>query len=130
IALRSVQLVGVLVGRRDQLAAAVDDESRSGAPDLELRQEAREPGVFDDDGEDALPLLVDIDRTGKGNRWPLAGRMVHDLEPLRLPGRQPGLEPGAIGDAKIGRLETAIGEFDIAGHHLVLVDAWLAALLG
>ena len=31
---------------------------------------------------------------------------------------------------KAGRLETAIGEFDVAGHHVILVDAALAGMIG
>ena len=83
LAVRGMQLVGVLVGRCDQFAAAVEDEGRSGASDLELREETRKPRVFDDDGKDALTLLVDVDRSGKGDRRTLADRMVEDPEPLR-----------------------------------------------
>src|SRR4051812_17714915 len=106
-----MKLVGILVRRSDQFAAAIDDEGGPGAPDLELRQEARESGVFDDDGQNALPLLINVDRARIGNRWPLAGWMVQHPEPLRPVRCEPGLEPGPIGEAEIGRLEATIGEF-------------------
>ncbi len=100
VAARRMEFVGRLVRRRDEFSAIIDDERSPRSPDLELRQEAREPRILDDDGQNALPLLVDVDRPRERDRRPLAGRMVHHPEPLRIIGRQPVLEPGLIGDAE------------------------------
>lgn len=62
-----MQLISVLVRCRDEIAIAVEDESRSRTSDLELREKTREPGIFDDDGKHALALLVDVDRPCKGD---------------------------------------------------------------
>ncbi len=111
------------------LAATVDDEGGPRAPDLELRQEARKPGIFDDDRQDALALLIDVDRPRERDRRPLAGGMVRHPEPLRLVRAEPGLEPGLIGNAERGRLEAAVGELDVAGHHVIFIDAALAGMI-
>ena len=125
-----MQFVGLLVGRRDQLAAAVEDKRGSGASDLELGKKMREPGIFDDDREDALPLLINVDRTRKRDRRTLPDRMVEDLEPLRSLGPHAGLEPGLVDDAKIGRHELALFEFDVAWNHRIFVDPALAGMIG
>src|SRR5437764_10787089 len=108
-----MQFVGVLIRRGHEFASAIEDECGSGMPDLELRQKTREPRVFDDNGKNALPLLIDVDWTGKCDRRLFAGRMVADLEPLGLLGLDSSLEPGPLGDPEIGRLESAIGAFDV-----------------
>ncbi len=73
-----------------------------------------EPGIFDDDREDALPLLVNIDRTRKRDRRTLPDRMVQHLEPLRSLGPHAGLEPGLVDDAKVAGYELALFELDIS----------------
>src|ERR1700761_5214502 len=109
-----MQFVRLLIWRRNQFAAVVEDKGGAGAPNLELGKKIREPAIFDDDGEDALPLLIDIDRARECDRGTLPDRMVEDLEPLRSPGGHGGLEPGLIHDVEIGRHELAFFEFDIS----------------
>src|ERR1700726_2529113 len=90
----------------------------------------REPGIFDDDGEDALPLLINVDRTCKRDRRTLPDRMVHPLEPLRSFGPHAGLEPSLVDDAEIGWHELALFEFDVARNHRIFVDPALAGMIG
>src|SRR6516162_3095375 len=125
-----MDFVGILVRRRDKLAAAVEDECRPGASDLELREEMRKARVFDDDRKDALTFLVNIDRSRIGDRWTLPDRMVDNLEPLRLLGGQASLEPSLVADVKASRLEAAVLKLDVARDHLILIDAALTGMVG
>src|ERR1700739_3552735 len=125
-----MHFVGLLIWRRNQLATVVEDEGGAGAPNLELGKKIREPAIFDDDGEDTLPLLIDIDRACECDRWTLPDRMVKGLEPLRSPGPHRGLEPGLVGDMEIGRHELALFEFDISRNDRIFVDPTLAGMIG
>src|SRR5262249_56113956 len=102
-----MQFVGILGRPRDKLAAAVEDECRPGASDLELREKMRKAGVFDDDRKDALTFLVNIDRSHIGDRWTLPDRMVENLEPLWFLAGQPRLEPCLVPAIKTIHLEPA-----------------------
>jgi hypothetical protein len=57
-----VNLVGVAIRRRDHCAVPIKNEGRSRFADRKLRQEFREPRVFDDDAENALTFAIDVDR--------------------------------------------------------------------
>src|SRR3954469_17303287 len=125
-----MQFVGIVVRRRNELSGTVEDERCSSAPDFELSEEPREPGIFDDYRKHALPLLIDVDRTRKSNGRTLADRMVRLPEPFGILGLDSGLEPIRLGDAEVGRLETTIGEFDIPRHHIIFVDPALTGMIG
>src|SRR3974390_2438115 len=116
-----MDFVGILVRRRDKLAAAVEDECRPGASDLELREEMRKAGVFDDDRKDALTFLVNIDRSRIGDRWTLPDRMVENFEPLWLLGGQAGLETCLVHDVKASRLEATELKLDGARDHPIFI---------
>src|ERR1700758_1622570 len=102
-----MQLIRVLVGSRDQLTTAIEDEGGAGAPDFELREEMRQPGVFDHDRQHALALLVNIDRTCERDRRTLPDRMVDHPGPLRSLGLHPIRKPRLVHDAKIRWHESA-----------------------
>ena len=65
-------LVGVRIGCGDHLAVPLEDEGAGRFSDRELRQEIRDPRQFDDDGDDAGGLLIDVDRGREGRRQPFA----------------------------------------------------------
>ena len=100
-------------------AVAAKNESRAGLADRELRQELGEAGIFDDDGEHALTFLVDVDRSGKGDRRPRSHRMDRDVEPARLVGGNRRAKPFLFGHRIVGIFEAPLLELDIADHHLV-----------
>src|SRR5450432_4772867 len=90
----------------------------------------REPGIFNDDREDTLPLLINVDRARKRDRGTLPDRMLQHLEPLRSLGPHAGLEPSLVDDAEIGWHELALFEFDVARNHRIFVDPALAGMIG
>jgi hypothetical protein len=115
LVLRRMLFVGVLVWGCNQFAGFIEDEGGSDLPNLELGEEARQPCIFDDDGEHALTLLINVDRSRKSDRWARPDRMVDDSEPLGAFRFHAGLEPVLIGNVKSGWLKAALLEFDVAG---------------
>ena len=127
---RGMQFVGVLVWSRDQLTVAVEDERGAGASDLELREEMRQPCVFDHDRQHALAFLIHIDGTRERDRRTLADWMVDHPGPLRSPGLHPVRKPCLVHDAKIRWHKLAGLEFDVARNDRVFVDPALAWMIG
>jgi hypothetical protein len=125
-----MQLVGVLVGRGNQFSAVVEDKSGPGTSHFKLRQEMSKPGVFDDDGKDALTFLVDVDRAGERDRPALADRMVDHSRPSRPVGLDRSLEPGLVDDAEVCWRELAGLEFDVAGDDGIFIDPALTRMVG
>ena len=82
IGLQRHHLVGVRIGRGDDLAVSFEDEGARRLSDRELRQEIRDARQLDDDGDDAGGLLVDADRRREGRRQPLAARMRGQRHPV------------------------------------------------
>ncbi len=115
--------IGVRIGRGDDLSVAAENKGGAGFPHGQLRQELCEPGVFDDNGEHTLPLLIDVHRAGIGDRRTLAYRKVRDLEPARFLVRDAFAVPFLIGDNVVGVLESALLELNVADHDLIGVDA-------
>ena len=101
IGLQRHRLAGIRIGRRDHLAVAFEDEGAGRLSDRELRQEIRHPRQFDDDGDHAGGLVVDIDRRRERRRQPLALRMRREGGPEFVVGLDGGAEPFLIGDANI-----------------------------
>ena len=105
----------------DHLAVPFEDEGAGRFSDRELRQEIRHPRQFDDDGDDAGRLPVDIDGSREGRRQPLALRMRRQRRPEFVVGLDGGAKPFLIGDGIFGVLDMAVLELKIVADEFVAV---------
>ena len=116
------ELVGIRIRDRNGAPARPQDEGCARLADGKLRQEPRQPGVLDDHGKNALPLLIDVDRARIGDRRMQPVRMAGDIEPLRRVARDRGPVPFLVGDLVAGLLEGALLEFDVSDHDEIFID--------
>ena len=126
IGLQRHHLVGVRIGRGDNLAVPLEDERAGRFSDGKLRQEIRDAGQLDDNGDDAGGLLVDTDRRREGCRQPFAARMRRQRRPMLVVGLDGHPKPFLIGDGIIGVLDPRVLELKIVADEFIAANSHLA----
>src|SRR5258706_14006720 len=96
----------------------------------QLREELRQPRIFDDDCQNSLAFLVHVNWAGVSDGRAQSDWICSDFKPARLVVFYTFAIPLLIGDKVISIFVTALLELDITANHLILIDAAFANDVG
>src|SRR5258708_34599202 len=111
------------IGRGGYGSATAEDKGCTRLSHRQLREELRQPRIFDDDCQSALAFLVHVNWAGVSDGRAQSDWICSDFKPARLVVFYPFAIPLLIGDQVISIFEPALLELDISDNHLILIDA-------
>src|SRR5258708_22875132 len=115
--------IGIRIGRGDYGSARTEDKGCTRLSHRQLREELRQPRIFDDGCQNSLAFLVHVNWAGVSDGRAQSAWICSDFKPSRLVVFYPFPIPLLIGDQVISIFEPALLELVMSHNHLILVDA-------